>query len=207
VTGYTRGINGVMLDVANLRAGAGVGDFSFAAGGPAAWAAAPTPAMSVRRGAGVNNADRVTFTWPDGAVANTWLRVTAAGSADTGLAAADVFYFGNLVGETGNTATSLAVTSLDVLKTRNALGVTAATVASPYDFNRDGRVNSLDLLTARRNQGHALALLTAPAAAGPTPSAAPSSSPATLADPYGPTPVSLTKQKRTVGTTLGDLLS
>jgi hypothetical protein len=92
--------------------------------------------------------------------------VTVLAGVGTGLAEPDVFYFGNLVGETGNSAHSLAVTSLDELKTRNALYTTAATTESRYDFNRDGRVNSLDLLIVRQNKGKTLPLLAAPAAGG-----------------------------------------
>ena len=35
------------------------------------------------------------------------------------------------------------------------------------DFNRDGRVNAVDLAIVRSNQGRSLALFTAPAAATP----------------------------------------
>ena len=33
--------------------------------------------MTVRRGAGVGGSDRVTLTWADGAIVDTWLRVAA----------------------------------------------------------------------------------------------------------------------------------
>jgi hypothetical protein len=46
---------------------------------------------------------RYAITWPDGTVRNRWLEVTVNPSARTGLATPDVFYFGNLVGDTGVT--------------------------------------------------------------------------------------------------------
>ena len=54
-TSYNRGINGVMIDLANLHGTPTVDDFSFAmgnGGSPDTWSAAPTPAsISVRAGA------------------------------------------------------------------------------------------------------------------------------------------------------------
>jgi hypothetical protein len=55
-----------------------------------------------RRGEGLNRSDRVTLTWPDGAIANTWVEITVKSNASGGwmeLAADDVFYFGNSVGD------------------------------------------------------------------------------------------------------------
>jgi hypothetical protein len=176
VTSYTKGINGVMVDVRGLPAGTSAptpGDFTFrtgnAAGNPATWVAAPAPrAMSIRRGAGAGGSDRVTFVWDDyqtagldRAVGNAWLEVTVQANDRTGLVAPDVFSFSNLIGESGDAGSPLRVTALDVAATRRALrgAVPAATTSatSRTDFNRDGRVNVLDIVAARRAQGQFLA--------------------------------------------------
>ena len=172
VTSYVRGINGLMLDVAGLPAATvpGTADFSFSAGNnndPALWAAAPPPAdVSIRRGTGANGSDRITITWPDGAIVDRWLRVTFNAAARTRLAAPDVFYFGNLVGETGNDAApvELKVNAQDLADVKGAL-ITPSPLAGRYDFNRDGRVNALDIAALKAHLNRPLVLFTPPAAA------------------------------------------
>ena len=176
-TSYSRGLNGVMIDLANLPGGELVADdFEFRRGNGsdlAAWTAGPPPtSVTVRRGAGTGGTDRVTLVWPDynpaaanplaQAVARGWLQVTVKANPDTGLAAADVFYFGNAIGETGNLAagaTAAVVNSADVVRTRNNQ-LRPAGITSAFDFNRSGgRVNSVDLVIARNNQVFALQLI------------------------------------------------
>ena len=177
-TSYSKGINGVMVDLANLPGGElEADDFEFRRGNGsdlAAWTAGPPPtSVTVRRGAGTGGTDRVTLMWPDynpaaanplaHAVARGWLQVTVKANPDTGLAAADVFYFGNAIGETGNLAagaTAAVVNSADVVRTRNNQ-LRPAGITSAFDFNRSGgRVNSADLVSARNNQVFALQLIT-----------------------------------------------
>ena len=180
VTSYSRGINGVAVDVAHLPATATItaGNFTFATGkGDGNWEGSPAPTAvtaTPRRGAGVNGSDRIEVTFTDGAVANRWLRVTFTPTSGLGLAApanVDVFYFGNLRGETGDVgptlAGPLAVNSFDVLRTRRALTSRTAPVTSAYDFNRDGRVDVLDYsVTLRKPRPIARALRRAPTAVG-----------------------------------------
>jgi ELWxxDGT repeat protein len=154
VTGSTRGLNGLMVDVAGLPAGADptADDFSFRwrAAGASAWAAAPAPAwVTVRRGAGSSGSDRVTLTWGDGVLADGWLEVTVKADDRTGLSRPDTFVLGNLRGDTGNDAGAPRVDAADLARTRAAIG-TRAGPASPFDHNRDGRVDSLDLAIVRR---------------------------------------------------------
>ena len=150
VTGYARGINGVIVDLPRASPSISAADFEFgvSAGGPgAAWAVAPRPATVTRRaGAGAGGADRVTITWADGAIKNAWLRVAVKPSSRTGLAEAEVFSFGNLVGDADG---NLRVNALDVAAVKRALG-TSSTVTGRFDFNRDGRVNALDLAAVRQ---------------------------------------------------------
>ena len=132
--------------------------------------------VHVRRGAGVNNSDRVTLTWPDynpaagsplaQAVANGWVEVTVKANGNTGLASADVFSLGNLIGDSGDSPTNLRVNALDLGAVKRALN-SSATPESTVDFNRDGRINALDLGIVKQNLNHALPLLPAPAPAAP----------------------------------------
>jgi ELWxxDGT repeat protein len=169
VTSYNKGINGVMIDVAGLPAGATLSadDFiirSGAAPSPAALLAGPSTNLSVtvRRGKGVNGSDRVTLTWPDGTIKNQWLQVTMKSTDDTGLATPDVFYFGNVVGETGDAGSPLRVGALDLASIRRNLSAAAQGVTSLYDINRDGKLNALDLAAVRAGYNRSLAPLAAP---------------------------------------------
>ncbi|MGA2621198.1 MAG: right-handed parallel beta-helix repeat-containing protein [Thermoguttaceae bacterium] len=175
-TTYTCGINGVMVDLANLCYPPTLDDFQFRLGNssdPATWAALSTlPAMTVRWAEGLGGSDRISLVWPDGTIVNTWLQVTVKAGLDTGLAADDVFYFGNAVGDTGNLpkgATQVVVDAADEQAVRtHESGFNPVDLANPYDFNRDGQVNATDELIARHNRTGAnpLELITAPAAGG-----------------------------------------
>lgn len=173
ITSYGRGINGVMVDIAGLSAeGAAridADDFDFrAANGrdPELWAAAPTPSgVIVRPLLFPGGPARVTVTWPDGAVRNRWLQVTVKATVDTTLTSPDVFFFGNLVGETGDVAGAARVTRRDLSLTRSALFSSAA-IYELYDFDRSGDVTAADLLLARRNLSRPLYTRSAFAGAG-----------------------------------------
>ena len=130
---------------------------------PTAWADAPAPSdITVRPGEGVGGSDRVTIIWPNyyppspdpttQAVAGQWLEVTVLPTANTGLAAADVFYFGNALGDsgTGNTATHALVNAIDFGAVRNN-PTTDAAIDHFADYNRDGRVNAIDFGLVRNN--------------------------------------------------------
>ena len=165
-TGYSKGINGVIIDVAGLTAAAlQNNDFTFRVGNdntPGGWSPAPDPAaITVREAAGAGGSDRVTITWPDNVIRNTWLQVTVLANTDTNLPAADVFYFGNAVGETFDKATTFAVNSGDVVRTRNAQA-RPTTIQGLFDHNRDGRVNTVDLALARNNQSFTLTRIAPP---------------------------------------------
>ncbi|MBN2473342.1 MAG: proprotein convertase P-domain-containing protein [Pirellulales bacterium] len=175
-TSYSRGINGLMVDVADLPPASGTvnpGDyFHFRVGNnntPGGWANALAPAgVNVRPGEGVDGSSRITIVWPDYAVCKQWLQVTVLANANTGLLEPDVFYFGNAVAEAGNSTTDAKVNATDMLLARNnpRTFLNPAAVDFPYDYNRDARVNATDMLLARNNQTHflnALRLITVPA--------------------------------------------
>ncbi|HEY2893018.1 MAG TPA: sialidase family protein, partial [Pirellulales bacterium] len=171
-TSYSGGINGIMVDIANLAGPLTAADFEFHVGNtndPRSWAAAPAPAsISVRPGAGADGSARVTITWADDAIANRWLQVTVRATAATGLARPDVFYFGNAIGESGDRTNSAAVDMQDELNARNNPRgwSNPAPIDSAYDYNRDGLVSPADELIARKfwtNIKSSLQLITADA--------------------------------------------
>jgi hypothetical protein len=179
ISGYSKGLNGVMLDVGDLPPAAGpdparpltLDDFDFRVGtgdDPSSWAAAPAPAdVVVRDGAGAAGSDRVTIVWPDNAIRNTWLQVTLKATERTGFAAPQVFYFGSIVGEATDGGSPMRVTALDVAAVKRALNTDAA-IDSRVDFNRDGRINALDVAVVKQNLGRSLLAIRPP----PTPSPA-----------------------------------
>ncbi len=159
-TSYIRGINGIMVDILNLRAPAELttADFQFKVGNddaPGSWATAPAPlSVSVRLGEGVEDSDRVEIIWTDGAIKGKWLEVTVRATGITGLVNNDTFYFGNAPGETGNDPQSAIVNLDDATATQeNPKTIfNRAPIDDPYDFNRDGLVNATDTIIARDNQ-------------------------------------------------------
>ena len=149
-TSYSKGINCIIVDVPGLWADVTAADFSFRAGNgadPATWAAAPTPQVRIQR---IGTVGRVFLTWPDynpadanstvNAVANKWLQVTVLANDRRGLSAADVFYFGNLIGDTGiNNSGPYATLAEDFSATKAAAESNPnADLASHFDHNRDG---------------------------------------------------------------------
>jgi hypothetical protein len=74
-------------------------------------------------------------------------------TAKTGLVAPSVFYFGNMVGESGNSAANADVSAADEIGARNNPTNLAnpATRSNVYDFNRSGQVDSADQIIARNN--------------------------------------------------------
>jgi len=178
-TSYSRGINGVMVDVAGLvRATLDASDFVFRYGtgdDPIAWTAAPSPAsVTVRSGAGTGGSDRITLVWPDNAVPNgRWLQVTLLAGARTGLEANDVFYFGSAIGETGNHPAEARVNSSDTTRIRNHFSrAGAAGIDSLYDLDRDGDVDAGDVTICRAHYSAFTPLLPiTPPALSPSPAA------------------------------------
>jgi hypothetical protein len=176
VTSYARGINGVMVDVADLPDGVtlSASDFAFRSGTTAdrsTWTDGPAPMLVSSRQIAPGR-QRVTVVWRDynpraastlgQAVANGWLEVTLKATPRTNLAADDVFCFGNLIGETGgaNPGGLLEVNSADIARVRASQLAAGAAVTNLYDFNRDGRCNVIDLNLARWRDSVAVPLLT-----------------------------------------------
>jgi hypothetical protein len=191
-TSYERGLTGVMIDLFT-QGPVTLADFQFTAGGsapdavdPAAWSAAPAPeSLLVRPGEGIGGTTRIEIRWADNALQNRWLRVALRANAVTGLLADDVFYFGNAIGETGDSASDARVTVIDEIATRVRVQASPGivTIAERYDFNRDGTVNAADEAIVHLHQTNVLDALQLLAAPAPQPSApAPFSPPDTNGD-------------------------
>jgi hypothetical protein len=197
VSSYSRGINGIMLDLAGSHPSITAADFTFTIGNnnsPSTWAAAPSPlSVTVRAGAGLGASDRVEIIWADGAIINTWLQVIVAANANTGLpqkagypaGQADVFFFGNALANSGlgDTATMATVNTTDELGARNnpASLFNNIPLTNLFDYNRDGVVNTTDQLLARNHPtsaGNVLRYLSIG-----NPPAAPEAAPATVMGP------------------------
>jgi len=166
-TSYSRGINGVMVDVKNLADAdeLGLDDFEFRVGNdpadPNDWTDAPAPAhLDVRQ---VGSIDRITLVWADdnpwtaavepGAIARQWLQVRLLATERTGLPQDDVFYLGNAIGETGNLAASGVVDAMDEIAVRNNPAFfPPAAIDDRYDFDRDRIVGATDQIIARGNR-------------------------------------------------------
>ena len=195
-TSFPGGINGVMIDIAGRSgtADVDVSHFEFRAGNtpdPSSWPLAALPtSVTLRPGAGVQDSDRITLIWPDGTLVNTWLRVTLKAGPETGLLFDDVFYFGNVVGDTGrgNSAGVVLIDGIDRAGLRNHLrdADQPAPIDDVYDFNRDRLVDATDRAIVRGNPQHFLSglkLITLPMAG-----AAPVAEPFALVRSRQPTP-------------------
>ena len=147
-TSDTLGINGIMVDIGSLPTfGLTAADFTFLVGNSSdttTWTAAPAPqSITIRTGAGADGSSRVEIIWANDAIKDEWVQVTVLADTDTGLAAPDVFYFGNAIGESGNSTTDAAVTTADALAARGRISPNTVSVTSPYDYNRDGVIKPL----------------------------------------------------------------
>jgi hypothetical protein len=157
-TSYSKGINGIIMDISALGGPLAASDFIFKAGNdnnPASWSSiAAVPSINVRSGAGVDGSERVTVIWADNAIQKKWLQITVRATPNTGLAADDVFYFGNAIGETGDSLADAIVNATDVNATRinPHFSINPATITDAYDFDRDTMVNATDVNIARLNQ-------------------------------------------------------
>ncbi|NLF30482.1 MAG: hypothetical protein GX591_06305, partial [Planctomycetes bacterium] len=159
VTGYSRGVNGLMIDIADLADPDALSPADFTVrvshdpvGG--AWTPGPTPAtVAVRRGAGTDGSDRVTLIWPDGALVNTWVEVTVRATAATGLPAGDVFLIANAAGDAdGDRDVDLD----DFVALKVGFGSSGGGIASG-DFNLTGTVDLDDFVILKTSFGKSLA--------------------------------------------------
>ena len=175
-TSYEKGINGVMIDILTLPAGVTLtaSDFNCLAGNtadPTTWTTSITPAsITTRLAAGAGLSDRVTLIFTDRSILNQWLRITVKANANTALPADDVFYFGNLVGGTGQHNNVAIVNTTDIAITKLAINTTVD-ITSIADFNRNGMVTVTDVAIAKTSNRNSIPFFTAPLPPASAPSA------------------------------------
>ena len=158
-TSFVHGINGIAVDLINPTTPTS-SDFQLKFGNADdvdSWTTLDSSSaitnLTTVAGAGVNGSDRVFIEFADGAFTNGWLQLTVLGNSATGLTSDEAFYFGNVIGESGNDANNAIVNLADVSSARtNQTGFGLTDVLNSYDFNRDGRVNLADIAIARTNQ-------------------------------------------------------
>ena len=171
-TSYCRGINGIMVDIYDMPAAATDADFAIRvndAGNPDTWSTGPAPAVSFRPGDGVGGSDRVTLIWADGEILNQWVEVTVLATANTGLAADDVFYLANVVGDADSDG---EVGSSDYGAFVGEFGLSDAIGNLAADFNADGWADLADFAIMRGAYGNSVLTPTIPPAAPEAPPAA-----------------------------------
>jgi len=181
-TSYTRGINGIMVDIDALPGEVTAADFEFevnSAGDPDTWTSAPAPiSITIRGSEGVGQSDRVTIIWGDNAIENQWVKMTVKANANTGLAEDDVFCFGNVIGDTGGDG---QVGSGDYGEVLSQFGQTGSGLAA--DFNADGGVDFADFASLRSRYGSSVLPPTLPDPSPEVPAAAPPPLASTLSQP------------------------
>jgi len=162
-TSYSRGINGIMVDIVDMSGTPTDADFGIRvneAADPDTWSTGPIPTVSVRPGEGVGGSDRVTLIWADGAILNQWVEVTVLSDTNgggLGLAADDVFYFANVVGDCDGDG---EVGSSDYGTFIGEFGLSGDGLAT--DFNVDRRVDLHDFVTMRSRFGETIPTPTFP---------------------------------------------
>ncbi len=157
---YMLGLNGLALEVNDLNQEptlSNIGDFfEFRVGNddtPSDWAAAPAPtAIDYQSNVDASGTDRVALSWANNAIENQWLQITIFSGDNTGLASPDVFYFGNAIGETGNSTGDALVNADDISEVRqNLSGFFGVDILNSYDIDRNGFVNADDIGFVRSN--------------------------------------------------------
>jgi hypothetical protein len=114
------------------------------------------PVVTQYVGGGVGGSTRAKITFNNNSLRNTWVKITVLANANTGLAANDVFYFGNVVGDTQGSVTGgrYTVNAIDTSGARNNQSSVpnSVLVTNIFDFNKSGNVNALDTSVVRNNQ-------------------------------------------------------
>jgi hypothetical protein len=160
MTNFSRGINGIMVDLSagGNHAAITASDFVFKVGNnnaPAGWANAPAPsAVSVIPNGGGAGIDRVEITWASGTIKNQWLEVQVLATANTGLAATDVHFWGNKIGDSASSspATQFSTDATDAAQVFGTIG-TGKPITDLRDYNRSGAVDSTDAAIVFANIG------------------------------------------------------
>ncbi|HVT28060.1 MAG TPA: LamG-like jellyroll fold domain-containing protein, partial [Lacipirellulaceae bacterium] len=168
---YSKGINGVMIDITNFDGSITPDDYVIRVGNSndvSSWQLAPDPTFVTEYpGFGVNGSVRLELVWGNNTIQNEWVQVTLKADANTDLAQDDVFYFGNAIGDTGNSPTDTLVDGADVQGVHDNY-TSAAIITNRFDFNRDKVVDATDEMIAQAQSSNPapLQLISAPLTTG-----------------------------------------
>jgi len=153
-TGYAKGINGLIYDLADTARAPLATDFVFRTignTGSSTPAVVKPTAFVVQPGGGWAGSDRVVITFADGAILNTWLQVDIG--TGFGLAAAETHFWGNAPGDTGqgNTPPNALVNPSDEIWTRMhpTTPFNRSPVFDACDINKDSLANPADQIYVR----------------------------------------------------------
>jgi hypothetical protein len=168
MSSYTKGINGIAVDLAGTQGTISEDDFTVRMSGqfnamnnsPGTWTAAPSFTLAVDVDTPVAGTNRYKLIWPDESIVDRYVYVLVEGNdteggfnTNTGLVTSDYFFFGNMIGDTGQDAYPYPyVNATDQLQTRANSGDTD--ILSFFDFNRDAEVNATDQLIVRDAVGN-----------------------------------------------------
>ncbi len=182
VTNYSRGINGVVMDVLGLSATTlTASDFTFkmspqgayneSANPPSSWSNAPTPtSITVTSGTPTAGTSRVRIEWPDNQIQDRWLQIRVLPNANTGLQSAATYYLGNLRGEIDGTQIGglLLLQNADLTAALPVGGV--GSVSNIRDVDKNGFILNSDFVIIRSgiNAGLSLRIITIPTAGSPS---------------------------------------
>ena len=162
ISSYSRGINGIIIDLDRLPTDVTLtaDDFDFGTSNVPSTVTVRSTGLTV-----FNPGSRVTLTWddydpfvdtPHEAVGNGWLRVTVKANSNTRLPVPVTFSFANLIGDVNGDG---RVSAFDYALFRRQFGREDAVPGSDArlaDFNQDGRVNVADYGIFRQGFGRAL---------------------------------------------------
>ncbi len=166
----TRGINGIVLDIAGLpTTNLSAADFVFrmspmglfdeAANLPSSWISAPNPTSIAVTPGSSNLPARVRLEWDDNAIANRWLQIQVRANNNTGLFSTEVYYVGHLQGElNGQIVAGAYFVNNSDLAMVPPIGGGATTIANNRDVDKNGFVLNADGVAVRSGVVSGLAL-------------------------------------------------
>ena len=172
VSNYTRGINGMIIDVPGLTATSLTladvgfkmspqGAYDEAANPPSSWGAAPNPTLIVVTPGTASAPTRVRFEWADNVIQNRWLEVRVLANAAIGVPAVQEFYLGHLRGEINGALIggSYFVQNADLTAALPVGGAgSPGSVTSIRDVDKNGFILNADFIEIRLGIVNGLAL-------------------------------------------------
>lgn len=163
-TGYNKGLNGLIYDISDPEVDPVASDFVFEDAGRFATGATlvnPSAVGMIVLQASSPRKVRMVFTFADGSLKNTWLKVTIG--TGFGLPASETHFWGNAAGDTGtgNVSPNVLTNASDELAARSnpTTAINRSPVTDRYDINKTSLVDGSDQLWIRSNPTTSLTCL------------------------------------------------